>query len=222
MGRKRQYRRPFPLTRLIFSLMTWICSGLPPFLNVSSIARSSAGERMLADWFLEPGEQADVVARQQAVAELRSRNDLREEMALMGDDVRAAADDKAPALWGALPPIRFFPGARILAFLLASASAITFVLFLVGILSVRQRHSRSSRPEHLRINCSRTGKKSDGECFHPRARSRIAQPAGPAHGERDLYLPWSCGSQEKAGNRRASRIKPTPHAEPRVAQLDAA
>ena len=102
-----------------------------------STARTSAGERTLADWLLQPGEQAEVVARQQAVVELRSRNDIREELALMGDDIRAAADDQAPALWGALPPVRFFPGARVVAFVLASAAVVTFALFLAQILSVR-------------------------------------------------------------------------------------
>jgi hypothetical protein len=102
-----------------------------------STARTSGGERILADWLLQPGEPEEVVARQQAVAELRSRNDLREELALMGDDVRAAADDKAPALWGALPPVRFFPGARIVAFVLALAAASTFILFLAQMLTIR-------------------------------------------------------------------------------------
>ncbi len=102
-----------------------------------STARTSAGERALADWLLQPGVQEEVVGRQQAVAELRSRNDLREELALMGDDVRAAADDKAPAAWGALPPVHFFPGARVVAFLVASAAVVTFALFLGQILSVR-------------------------------------------------------------------------------------
>lgn len=102
-----------------------------------SIARTSAGERTLADWFLEPGQRGEVVARQQAVMELRDRNDLREELALMGDDVRAAADDKAPAVWGALPPIRFFPGARIVAFALAACAVIAFLLFLFQVLSLR-------------------------------------------------------------------------------------
>jgi hypothetical protein len=102
-----------------------------------STARTSAGERILADWLLQPGEPEEVAARQQAVVELRSRNDLREELALMGDDVRAAADDKAPALWGTLPPVRFFAGARILAFLLACSAFVTFALFLPGIVSVR-------------------------------------------------------------------------------------
>jgi hypothetical protein len=100
-------------------------------------ARTSAGERTLADWLLQPGVADEVIARQQAVAELRSRNDLREELALMGDDVRAAADDKAPALWGALPPVHFFRGARVTAFLLALAAVVTFGLFLGQQLSVR-------------------------------------------------------------------------------------
>lgn len=102
-----------------------------------STARTSAGERILAGWLLEAGEAQDVVARQQAVAELRSRNDLREELALMGDDVRAAADDKAPASWGALDPVRFFPGARVIAFVLALGAVVTFTLFLAQVLTVR-------------------------------------------------------------------------------------
>ena len=102
-----------------------------------STARTSAGERTLADWLLQPGVQEEVVARQQAVAELRSRNDLREELALMGDDVRAAADDKAPARGARCRRFDSFPGARVMAFLLASAAVVTFLLFLAQVLSIR-------------------------------------------------------------------------------------
>jgi hypothetical protein len=63
--------------------------------------------------------------------------DLREELALMGDEVQAAADDKAPAVWGALPKIRFFRGARVIAFLLAAAAVITLALLFAQQVTLR-------------------------------------------------------------------------------------
>ena len=100
-------------------------------------ARTATGERTLTTWLLAPGEIASVRARQAAVAELRDRGDLREELALLGDDVRAAIDDRAMKAWGAQPPIRFFPGARWIAFALALAAIVTLVLFLTQALGGR-------------------------------------------------------------------------------------
>jgi hypothetical protein len=91
----------------------------------------------LADWLLAPSVRADVLERQQAVSELQPRVDLREDLALMGEEVRAAADDKAPAVWGALPPVKFFPGARIIALALAVSAVLTLVLFLGQQISAR-------------------------------------------------------------------------------------
>src|SRR5581483_4774409 len=44
-------------------------------------ARTKAGEDTLASWLLSPATRADARARQESVAELRSRLDLREEIA---------------------------------------------------------------------------------------------------------------------------------------------
>ena len=102
-----------------------------------STSRTATGERVLAGWLLEPGEPAVARGRQEAVAELRDRLDLREEIALMGEDMRAAIDDRALRAWGELPPVRFFAGARWLALALAVAAAVTLVLFLAQMLSAR-------------------------------------------------------------------------------------
>lgn len=99
--------------------------GRGSLFELLSTARTGAGERTLAEWLLEPGEREEVAARQEAVAELRSRIDLREEIALMGEDIRAAVDARALAMWGAAPAIRFFKGARIVALVLASAVVVT-------------------------------------------------------------------------------------------------
>ncbi len=111
--------------------------GRASVFNLLSLARTSSGERHLADWLLQPGAHAEVRERQKAVEELRPRVDLREELALMGDEVQAAADDKAPALWGSLPPVKFFPGARWIALLLAIAAVVTLVLFFAQQISAR-------------------------------------------------------------------------------------
>jgi hypothetical protein len=111
--------------------------GRGSLFELLSTARTAAGERVLAGWLLAPGEPAEVRARQEAVAELRPRLDLREEIALMGEDIRAAIDDRAMAAWGEQPPRRFFPGARLVALGLAVAAVVTLVLFLAQQISAR-------------------------------------------------------------------------------------
>ncbi len=90
-----------------------------------STARTGAGERTLAEWLLTPGERDEVIARQESVVELRPRIDLREEIALMGEDIRAAVDARVLAVWGAAPAVHFFKGARFVAFGLACAAVVT-------------------------------------------------------------------------------------------------
>ena len=105
--------------------------GRGSLFELLSTARTGAGERTLAEWLLAPGQREEVAARQEAVAELRPRIDLREEIALMGEDIRAAVDARVLALWGAAPPVRFFKGARVVALLLTTAAVATLVGFFV-------------------------------------------------------------------------------------------
>ena len=67
-------------------------------------ARTRPGEERLAAWLLAPASPAEVRARQRAVAELAPRLDLREALAVLGEDVRAAVDPGALAAWGRAPP----------------------------------------------------------------------------------------------------------------------
>jgi hypothetical protein len=99
--------------------------GRGSLFELLSTARTGAGEWTLAEWLLAPGEREEVAARQEAVAELNPRIDLREEIALMGEDVRAAVDARVLARWGVGAPIRFFKGARWVALALAAAAVMT-------------------------------------------------------------------------------------------------
>ena len=103
--------------------------GRGSLFELLSTARTGAGERTLADWLLAAGEREEVEARQAAVAELAPRIDLREEIALMGEDIRAAVDARTLAMWGEALAVGFFRGARVVAFVLACAAVVTLVGF---------------------------------------------------------------------------------------------
>jgi hypothetical protein len=95
-------------------------------------ARTSAGQRTLAEWLLNPAERDEVVARQGAVAELAAAVDLREELwraaGAVGQEV------KAPALesWLAAAPQPVSPAVRLTAFAVGLVGLGGLVAFLTG------------------------------------------------------------------------------------------
>ena len=62
-------------------------------------ARTRAGEETLASWLLKPATPATIRERHEAVAELRPRLDLREDLELLGVDVRGGIDPACAAEW---------------------------------------------------------------------------------------------------------------------------
>ena len=94
-----------------------------------SRARTRAGEQRLAEWLLAPSSPATVLERQQAIDELRSRLDLREDLALLGDDTRAAVDDQALAKWGAAESRLTSRTVPVIAALLGLTSLTTVILW---------------------------------------------------------------------------------------------
>ena len=110
--------------------------GRGSLFELLSTSRTGAGERFLASWLLDPGGLQTVLERQAAVEELRSRIDLREDLATMGEEVRAAADDVALKRWGEQPAVRIFAGARVVAAALAAAAVVTFILFLTELTGI--------------------------------------------------------------------------------------
>lgn len=65
--------------------------------------RTQTGERLLASWLASPADPATVRARQAAVAELRPRLDLREELAASSAELRAEVAPDRLVAWGARP-----------------------------------------------------------------------------------------------------------------------
>jgi MutS domain V len=109
--------------------------GKGSLFELLSTARTRAGEDTLAAWLLAPAPPDEVAARQAAILELRPRLDLREELAVLGQSLRARMEPDAAARWGLAPQVLFPPGAHIIALLLASAVLVTFGLYMVGVLS---------------------------------------------------------------------------------------
>ncbi len=68
-------------------------------------ARTRMGEETLAEWLLEPASPDTVGGRQQAVAELAPRLELREDLAVLGEDARAGVHPAALVAWGERGPL---------------------------------------------------------------------------------------------------------------------
>jgi hypothetical protein len=73
--------------------------GRGSLFELLSIARTRAGEEIIASWLMVPASIEEVRARQQAVDELNPCLDLREHVALAGADVRAAVESQALMAW---------------------------------------------------------------------------------------------------------------------------
>ncbi len=89
-------------------------------------ARTAAGELRLARWLCEGAAPGEVRERQAAVAELRPRLDLREDLALLGEDVRAGVHPELLARWAAEAPVPSLRTWRPLAAGLAAAAVLGF------------------------------------------------------------------------------------------------
>jgi hypothetical protein len=63
-------------------------------------ARTRMGEDTLAAWLKTPAAPGTIGARQAALADLAPRLDLREDMAVLGEDTRAGVHPEALAAWG--------------------------------------------------------------------------------------------------------------------------
>ncbi len=97
-----------------------------------STARTRAGEETLASWLLSPAVPEVVRARQAAVAELRPRLDLREDLLLLGEDVRSGEDSQGLAVWAVATPWDISRSMRIVAFALALLAVVTLILWIAG------------------------------------------------------------------------------------------
>jgi hypothetical protein len=93
-----------------------------------STARTRAGEETLARWLLSPATPSEIRDRHAAIEELRGRLDLREDLALLGDEARSSLDSEPLPRWGEQAPLIDSAVLRVL----ASALAVVAVAALVA------------------------------------------------------------------------------------------
>ncbi|MFZ3216783.1 MAG: hypothetical protein WA192_12055 [Candidatus Acidiferrales bacterium] len=97
-----------------------------------STARLPMGEECLAQWLCAGSPVPVVRERQQVITELRDRVDLREELALLGEDLRVRLDPRALTGWAEAPPVLPSGGWRMAAALLAIGATAAGVYWLLG------------------------------------------------------------------------------------------
>jgi MutS domain V len=74
--------------------------GVGSLFELLCSARTRAGEEILAKWILAPAPPDEVGLRNAAVCELRTRLDLREDLAVLGKDFRSGVQPEALSAWG--------------------------------------------------------------------------------------------------------------------------
>lgn len=86
-------------------------------------ARLRTGERTLAEWLLNTAAPEEIGARQEAIDELRPRLDLREDISLLGEEIRSGINPADLVRWSEQQVMVDFRFARIWAAVLAVAAA---------------------------------------------------------------------------------------------------
>lgn len=123
-------------------------------------ARTSSGRQTLAAWLTTPAPPEEIRARQAAIDELCLRLDLREELAVRGEDTEAGVSPQTLRDWGQAPPhlsgrwvsvvagiLSFSSLAALAAWGLTSIGPVPFMVVSVGqglfAAAVRQRVGRA-------------------------------------------------------------------------------
>lgn len=100
--------------------------GKGSLFELLSTVRTRAGEEKLAGWLKSPAAVEEIRLRQLAVEELRSRLDLREDLALLGAEVRAGVHTEEIEAWGKNKAV----------FQLSQIGVLTAVAAVTGLLAV--------------------------------------------------------------------------------------
>jgi len=106
--------------------------GRGSLFELLTTARIRAGEETLARWLLAPADIAEVRARQDAVRELQPLVDLREDLALLGDEVGAGGHPDLLTRWGGAPPLVEARWPPVVAAILAGCATMTLTAWALG------------------------------------------------------------------------------------------
>jgi hypothetical protein len=104
--------------------------GPASLFELLSLARTSTGEEALAEWLTSPATKAEIRRRQQSVAELGPRLDLREQLSLTASTIGHTLHSRALCQWADAPPslTRAWARAAAITLSLAMVAAIAFLI----------------------------------------------------------------------------------------------
>jgi hypothetical protein len=94
-----------------------------------STARLPMGENSLAEWLRSPSPTDAILERQGLVAELRPRLDLREDLAVTGEDLRVRLNPESLTAWCEAEPVLRATGLRAITIALSLAAVAAAVYF---------------------------------------------------------------------------------------------
>jgi len=103
--------------------------GQASLFELLSLARSRMGEDTLAAWLLSPSPVTEITQRHAAVAELRDRLDLREDIAVLGEDLKVGIHPDALTQWAEAPNQLTHSWLRWLSLLLAISALVTAIVW---------------------------------------------------------------------------------------------
>ena len=107
--------------------------GAGSLFELLSTARTGAGEDTLARWLLEPAAPDEIRGRQEAIHELIPRVDLRETIAVLGDDSAVRVHAAELRAWATAPIRLRGSSTRIALFLMAAITATTTAAWAAGV-----------------------------------------------------------------------------------------
>lgn len=103
--------------------------GKGSLFELIAITRTAGGEKMLAEWLRSPATREEAAARQDAVRELADRLDLREEIALIGEEIRARVHESSIEVWASGGAVKFPRFLRVIALMLALSALASLIAF---------------------------------------------------------------------------------------------
>jgi hypothetical protein len=96
--------------------------GRGSLFELLTLARTRIGQGTLARWLLAPAPVAELIERHAAIIELRTRLDLREDVAILGEDIKLGIHPEALIRWAEGPPQLSYSWLRWVGLLLAVAA----------------------------------------------------------------------------------------------------
>ena len=123
--------------------------GRGSLFELLSLARTRTGEDTLARWLTSPADVSEIRARQEAVEELSSALDLREQLALTGADVRASVQTDRLLDW-AESPMSPHGGLRVSTWVLTAAVLVAIPYMAITATMVVAGHCRGAAGRGVR------------------------------------------------------------------------